>query len=191
MFRSKGLWNIVEKGFSEEGEEEVVEELRMKDASALYLIQQGLDERMLIRIAEAPTAKCAWDILQTEHKGNTKILSVKLYSHRQELETMKMKNGEKIQEFISRVLDIVYKIRALGEKVPEHAVVGKILRSLTPDFKHVVSSIVEAKDLSTLTVEELGGSLKGHEAIILLSSEQDEATAFQATTANREGRGRG
>lgn len=45
MFRSKGLWSIVKDGFSEEGQKKVVEERRMKDASALYLIQQGLDEK--------------------------------------------------------------------------------------------------------------------------------------------------
>lgn len=156
MFRSKGLWPLVEKGFSEEGAEAQMEEIRKQDLDALYLIQQGLDERILIRIAEAETAKQAWDILKTEYQANTKILSVKLYSLQQELETTKMKSGEKIQDFISRVLDVVYQIRVLGEDVPESTVVGKILRSLTPKFTHVVSSIVEAKNLATLTIEELG-----------------------------------
>ena len=42
-------------------------------------------------------------------------------------------------------------------------VVEKILRSLTGDFKNVVCAIVESKDLSMLTVEELVGSFKAHE----------------------------
>ncbi|XP_039135736.1 uncharacterized protein LOC120273158 [Dioscorea cayenensis subsp. rotundata] len=84
---------------------------------------------------------------------------------------MKMKNGKKIQEFISHVLDIVYQIRALGEDVPEHAVVGKISRSLTPGFKHVVSSIVEAKDLRTLT-EEVED--KAHSQCISVAEDEGE-----------------
>lgn len=123
---------------------------------ALYLIQQGLDERILIRIAEATTAIQAWDKLRIEYQGNTKILSVKLYSLLQEHQIMKMKNGEKVQDFISLVVDIVYKICMLRETVPEHTIVGKILRS------HVVSSIVESKDLGKFTVKKLGGSLKGY-----------------------------
>lgn len=39
MFHSKGLWNIVDKGFSEEGEEQAVEDLQMKNVRALFLIQ--------------------------------------------------------------------------------------------------------------------------------------------------------
>ncbi|XP_039123469.1 uncharacterized protein LOC120260093 [Dioscorea cayenensis subsp. rotundata] len=145
MFRSKGLWPLVEKGFSEEGAEAQMEEIRKQDLDALYLIQQGLDERILIRIAEAETAKQAWDILKTEYQANTKILSVKLYSLRQELETTKMKSGEKIQDFISRVLDVVYQIRVLGEDVPESTMVGKILRRKEEEtaFQVVTNSLAE------------------------------------------------
>lgn len=85
----------------------------------------------------------------------------------------------------------------LGEEFPERDVVAKILRSLAPNFKHVVSSIIEAKDLSKLTVEELGGSLKGHESMLTLSAGLEEQTALHAShsispdTFSYEGRGRG
>ncbi|XP_039131773.1 uncharacterized protein LOC120268418 [Dioscorea cayenensis subsp. rotundata] len=108
-----------------------------------------------------------------------------------------MKNGEKIPDYINWVLDVVYQIRMLGEDVLEHMVVAKILRSLTHDFKHVVSYIVEAKDLSKPTMEELSGSLKSHEAILHISAEPEEEAAFQAATnfpvntGGRRGRGRG
>lgn len=86
------------------------------------------------------TAKQAWEILKTEYQGSSIILSVKLYSLRQEMETMKIKTGEKVQDYMTRVLDIVYQIRMLGDSLSESTVVGKILRSLTPIFKHVVSA---------------------------------------------------
>lgn len=40
-----------------------------------------------------------------------------------------MKNGEHIQDYVSRVLTIVCHIRALGEELPEQSVIGKILQS--------------------------------------------------------------
>lgn len=57
MFRSKDLWNLVEKGISEEGDGVKVNESVKKDAKALYLIQQALDSRILVRISEAKIAK--------------------------------------------------------------------------------------------------------------------------------------
>lgn len=62
----------------------------------------------------------------------------------------------------------------MGDQLPDKNVVAKILRSLTPRFSHVVHSIIEAKDLNTLTVEALGSSLKSHESILHLASEEEE-----------------
>lgn len=73
-----------------------------------------------------------------------------------------MKNGESVQDYIGRVLTSAYHIQALGEELDENVIVGKILHSFSPKFRHVVSSIIEAKDLSVLTVDDLSGSLKGH-----------------------------
>lgn len=87
-----------------------------------------------------------------------------------------MKNGEKISDYISKVLDVVYQIGMLGEDVPKHMVVIKILRGLIHDFKHVVSSIVEAKDLRKLIVEELSSSLKSYKAILHISAERDASS---------------
>jgi len=54
----------------------------------------------------------------------------------------------------------------MKEELPQKSVVSKILRSLTPRFSLVVHSIIEAKDLNTLTVEQLSSSLKNHESIL-------------------------
>lgn len=70
---------------------------------------------------------------------------------------------------MSRVLDIIYSIRMLEEELPEKAVVVKILRNLTLKFTLVVSSIIGEKNLNTLTVDELNGSLKSQEFILNLS----------------------
>ncbi|XP_039117654.1 uncharacterized protein LOC120253383 [Dioscorea cayenensis subsp. rotundata] len=108
---------------------------------------------------------------------------------------MKMKHAENVQDYITRVLDIVYRIRLLEEEVPDKVVVSKILRSLAPRFKHVVSSIIEAKDLKTLSVEVLSGSLKTHESMLALTPDDGEKKAFYAGSSEvnsfKGGRGRG
>lgn len=99
-----------------------------------------------------------------EHQGSSKIVAVKLHTLRQEFEIAKMKPTETTQVYVNRILSLVYQIRQLGDTIIDQTVVGRVLRSLTPRFHHVVSSIIEAQDLTTLTVEQLGGSLRAHEA---------------------------
>ncbi|XP_039123490.1 uncharacterized protein LOC120260116 [Dioscorea cayenensis subsp. rotundata] len=199
MFRSKDLWKLVEKGFSEEGDATRINDSLKKDAKAMYLIQRALDSRILVRISEAKTAKEAWDILKTEFQGDSDNSNIQLHALQREFDAVKMKQGECIQDFVSRVLDIVYQIRVLKQDLPQKAVVSKILRSLTPRFSQAIHSIIEAKDLNSITVEQLSGSLKNHEAILNLEGTQLEGEKalhvgrgyahFEGP--NRGGRGRG
>lgn len=58
----------------------------------------------------------------------------------------------------------------LDEQLPEKTVVAKMLISLTPRFTHV-SSIIKAKNLNALTLDELSSSLKSNESILNLAGE--------------------
>lgn len=65
MFRLRNQRSLVEKGFSREKDNNKLNESMKKDVKALYLIQQALHERVLIKISKASTAKEAWEILKT------------------------------------------------------------------------------------------------------------------------------
>lgn len=65
VFRSKDMWSIVQKGITEEEDNNKITETMKKDAKALCLIQQNLDELVLLRITEAKTTKQAWEMLKT------------------------------------------------------------------------------------------------------------------------------
>ncbi|XP_039135695.1 uncharacterized protein LOC120273112 [Dioscorea cayenensis subsp. rotundata] len=176
---SRDLWGMVEKGYNEEEEDEHKRmEYIKRNAKALCLIQQALDAKVLIRLSQTRNAKKAWDILKGEYQGCTKNVAAQLHSHRQDFENTRMKTEEKVQDYISRVLTVVYHIRALGDELGDPAVVRKILRSLTPRFSHVVSSIIESKDLSSLTIEELSGSLIGHEGRLDVEQDHTEDKAL-------------
>lgn len=174
MFRSRDLWNLVEEGFSEEEDSNQLNESMKKDAKALYLIQQALEPKILVRISETKTTKEVSEILKTEFQGDSDTNTIKLHSLHREYDAAKLKQGEAIQDFISRVLDIVFRIRVMGDQLLDKNMVAKILRSLTPRFSHVVHSIIEAKDLNTLTVKALRSSLKSRESILNLASEEEE-----------------
>ncbi|XP_039118267.1 uncharacterized protein LOC120254186 [Dioscorea cayenensis subsp. rotundata] len=138
-------------------------------------------------------------MIQIKYQGDEKIATVNLYGLKTDFDEVKTKNREKVQEYISRVLDIVYKIRVLGETLVEQEVVFKIMRTLTPYCCYVVSSILKGNDIKTLTVEKLSGSLKSHEAILALSTTDEKVKALQAEAtpswagenSNSGGRGKG
>eukprot|EP00258_Populus_trichocarpa_P020828 XP_024436847.1 uncharacterized protein LOC112323342 isoform X2 [Populus trichocarpa] len=79
LFRSQNLWDIVEKGFEEpenistleETQRKELEVKKQKDASALYLIQQSLANKIFSRIVGASTANDAWGILQKKFHGDS------------------------------------------------------------------------------------------------------------------------
>ncbi|KAJ1434907.1 Zinc finger, CCHC-type [Sesbania bispinosa] len=122
-----------------------------------------VDESGFEKIANAKSSKVAWDTLEKENKGDERVKQVRLQTLRGELENMRMKESESVSEFITRVETVVNKLNQNGENLSSNRVVEKILRSLTDDFENIVCAIEESKDLSTLTLEELAGSLEAHE----------------------------
>ena len=66
-------------------------------------------------------------------------------------------------EFYAKLNDIVISAYNLGEIYDQPKIVKKILRSLTEDFKPKVTVITESKDVDSITVDELVGSLQSYE----------------------------
>ncbi|PKU73963.1 hypothetical protein MA16_Dca022706 [Dendrobium catenatum] len=125
----------------------------------------------------ASSSKQAWEILQEEFQGNSKIRTIKLQALRRELENLKMKETENTKEYCSRIITMVNQMRAYGEDISEEKVVQKILISLTASYDQVVAAIEESKDLSSLSVTELMSSLYAHE----LRLERRKDTTLETT----------
>lgn len=72
----------------------------------------------------------------------------------------------------------------------EKRVVRKVLRSMTDKYNSAVFIIEESKDLSSLTIYELVGSLESHEQRLKRNTNSDQPVdqAFQSqlNTSNRQ-----
>lgn len=75
-----------------------------------------------------------------------------------------MKDSEIFYEFNSKLSKIVNSSFNLGEPIPQHKVVKRILRSFPKRFRSKVVAIEEHQDLNSLSVEELVGNLQTYEA---------------------------
>nr|XP_029118029.1 uncharacterized protein LOC114913563 [Elaeis guineensis] len=180
LLGSQDIWEVVEKGYEEPQDDRAqmaaqrtaLVDQRKKDKKTLYFIYQGLDEAGFEKVACATNSKQAWEILQNAHKGVEKVKKVRLQMLRGEFETLKMKEGESISDYFTKVLSNVNQMKRNDENVEDKRVVEKILRSLDQKFDYVVAAIEESKDVDTMTIDELMGSLQVHEQRILMRKEE-------------------
>ena len=76
---------------------------------------------------------------------------------------MRMKGSETIKDYYSKLREVINQLRAYGEEISDKSVVEKILITLPAKYDPIVTTMEETKDLSTLTITELVGSLEAYE----------------------------
>ena len=69
-----------------------------------------------------------------------------------------------IDNFFTKVMNIVNQLRTHGDYISEWKVVEKVLRSLPSKFESIVANTKEEKDLSILSMDELMVFLLSHES---------------------------
>ena len=74
-----------------------------------------------------------------------------------------MSDDECFNEFYVKLNDIVNSTYNLDEIYDQPKIVRKILRSLTEDFRPKMTIITESKDVDSIPVDELVGSLQSYE----------------------------
>ncbi|XP_020412405.1 uncharacterized protein LOC18789919 [Prunus persica] len=132
------------------------------------------------------TSKEAWDILQVTHEGTDTVKGAKLQMHTLQFETLMMDENETFSEFYAKLCVIVNDCSSLGEKIPEDRVVKKILRSLPQRFQLKITAIEEIRDLNTLKVQELIGSIQTYE-MKHLAPKKSKNVAFKVVNEEDDG----
>ncbi|KAH9707133.1 hypothetical protein KPL70_012460 [Citrus sinensis] len=93
-------------------------------------------------------------------------------------------NSDGVQDFCSRVTEIVNQIKGCEDSIEDKKVNEKVLRCLPPKFDHVAAAIEESRDLSKMTFSDLSRSLRSHEQRINRPSSQPTEQAFQSKINN-------
>ncbi|XP_070032121.1 uncharacterized protein [Nicotiana tomentosiformis] len=130
-------------------------------AKKILICGIGYDEYN--RILACQPAKEIWEALQTAHEGTTHVKQYKIDMLTTEYELFRMKDDEPIQYMHTRFTSIINELHSLGETIPRNKLVRKILSVLPSSWESKVNAITEAKDLQTLTIDELVGNLKTYE----------------------------
>ncbi|XP_070003060.1 uncharacterized protein [Nicotiana sylvestris] len=134
-----------------------------KNYCAKKILMCGIGPDEYNRVSTYDIAKEIWEALQTAHEGTTQVKQSKIDVLTTEYEFFSMKDDESIQYMHTRFTSIINELHSLGDVIPKNKLVRKILSVLPGSWESKVNSITEAKDLQTLTMDELIGNLKTYE----------------------------
>ncbi|MCI07790.1 hypothetical protein A2U01_0028859 [Trifolium medium] len=154
----------------------------------MFFIHQCVDLMNFQKIENASTSKECWDILEKRHAGDAKLKQVRLQTLKRQFELLQMESNEKISEYFNRVSQLSNAMKNCGETVTDHNIVSKVMRTLSYKFDAIAVAIEEAKDLSTMKVEELQCSLESHEQRVNeRSKERGVEQPLQTQTSKKHG----
>lgn len=86
------------------------------NAKAKHAILSGLFDNEFVKVMHCSSTKETWDKLHRLFEGDVKVKEAKLQTLRGHLEGLKMKDEEKIADYLQRVDEIVNTIKGLGEE---------------------------------------------------------------------------
>ncbi|GAV93023.1 UBN2 domain-containing protein, partial [Cephalotus follicularis] len=124
------------------------------------------------------------------YEGTNQVKESKISMLVHEYELFMMHDNESISDMFTRFTTIINSLKNLGKSYPNQELVRKILRCLPKSWTPKVTAIEEAKDLSTLPLEQLLGSLMTHETTMKnhenVEVKKKKSIAFKASKEDSE-----
>ncbi|XP_056860715.1 uncharacterized protein LOC130509107 [Raphanus sativus] len=164
LLMSRDLWDVIEDETSDQPMEEELaksqRDLRIKDMSALYMLQMSVTDTIFLRIARATSSKQAWELLKAEFGETERIRSMKKQNVGMMYENLIMGEEESVDEFAWRVMNLANRLRFYGRNIPDDDVIFRILMKLPASYHESVSYIRTLKDVTITEVVEM---LRGDE----------------------------
>lgn len=136
-----------------------VEEFKNNMATAL--IFQSIPKTLILQVGGLDTTKKVWDAIKARHVGADRVWEARLQTLMTEIDRLKMKETDKIDDFVGKLSEISSKSAALGEAMDETKLFKKFLQSLPrKKYIHIVASLEQILDSKTTRFEDIIGRLK-------------------------------
>ena len=105
-----------------------------KDRKARALINLFIDDLQIVHVKNLTSARETWETLRAKHERTN--LSSKLYLLRK-LYSTKLEERGNMQQHITKILELVDKLSAIGERINDSHISALFLCSLPPSYdKH-------------------------------------------------------
>ncbi|KAD4385432.1 hypothetical protein E3N88_25600 [Mikania micrantha] len=100
-----------------------------------------------------------WETIRVRYLGAERIQKAHLQTLRSELEMLKLKDNETIDEFSGKLNGILIKFKNLGSTLEDKVIVRKLLNSVPKKFIQIVAAIEQYSEIDTMPFEEAVGRL--------------------------------
>ncbi|GJT80774.1 putative zinc finger, CCHC-type containing protein [Tanacetum coccineum] len=155
---ANGVWETVKpRALGEEPDS------KKKNKQALAFLFQAIPEEMVLQMASYTDPKQVWDGLKTRFLGVDRVRTARLLTLKRELESLRMKEGESVHDFATKLTGLTSKARSLGFELEEADLVKRLLDSMPKSFLQIVASIDQCFEFNTMPFDEAVGRLKAYE----------------------------
>ncbi|CAL8085699.1 unnamed protein product [Prunus armeniaca] len=175
------------EGSAEEEDDEKTVAEYMRDAKALGIIQNAVSDQIFPRIANADTAKMAWDLLYGEYHGGDQVRSVKLQNLRREFEYTRMRDDETLSGYLTRLNELINQMKTFGEVLSNERLVQKVLISLSKPYDPICLVIENTKCIDKVDLQEVLAILKSQEQRFDMHTVDATDKAFGSFSVNPKG----
>ncbi|KZV24802.1 hypothetical protein F511_21012 [Dorcoceras hygrometricum] len=160
------------------------------DNVARDILYKTLDKNMFSKIKTCATAKEIWEKLIQICEGNDETKENKLTVAQQKYESMKMRDGETMEEFDEHFSAVVIELTSLGKEYNNRELALKVMPTLPRECDVKTMAMRESKDLNKLELHDLFANLKAYEFELETRSEAGPLTsqptkALAATTSEQ------
>ncbi|KAH9656139.1 hypothetical protein KPL70_022564 [Citrus sinensis] len=156
--------------------------LNSKAMNALFC---ALDKKEFHRVSSCESAQEIWNNLEVVYEGTNQVKESKISRYTRQYELFQMEQNENVYSMYTRFTDIVNTLGALGKTFSNSEKVKKIIRSLPKEWRPERTAIEEAKDLNTLPLDDLIGSLISYEEDLAAEKGHEEKKKSIALKASK------
>ncbi|KAH9715535.1 Integrase catalytic domain-containing protein [Citrus sinensis] len=156
--------------------------LNSKTMNALFC---ALDKKEFHRVSSCESANEIWHKLEVVYEGTNQVKESKISRYTRQYELFQMEQNESVYSMYTRFTDIVNTLGALGKTFSNSEKVKKIIRSLPKEWRPKRTAIEEAKDLNTLPLDDLIGSLISYEEDLAAEKGHEEKKKSIALKASK------
>ncbi|UYV76700.1 hypothetical protein LAZ67_14001823 [Cordylochernes scorpioides] len=171
LLQKEDLWEVVTENIPDEPKIE----WKKKDSKARAIINLSIADSQIVHAKNLLTAKATWDTLKNIYERKT--LSGKIYLLRK-LYSLKLEEDKDMQQHITTMMELVDKLRTIGETLKDSHITAILLCSLPKSYSNLIT-MLESRPDDELTLEFTKNKLLD-EHTRRVESSKDESTASKA-----------
>nr|GEV79998.1 zinc finger, CCHC-type [Tanacetum cinerariifolium] len=124
---------------------------------ARAFIFQAIPEDILMQVAKKKTAPEVWESLKTRFFGADRVQKARLYMFKSELEALRMKDSESINEYAGKLSGMISKYNSVGTTLNDEELVRKLFDTATEKYIHLIALMEQHLDVEEMPFEEVIG----------------------------------